>query len=236
MCLIDNDDAELFNEGNVDRIFNHTEDSNSGILRRTLFGIYVSDRHQKIFIIKQAGYGTIGIKAFEDYLKEKSNTRRQFDNSHSFSFKPLPSRREFSQQDVDIIKGLTLQVDNRALEDFRTRSGRRDAFISSLLNIMPSGLGSGKKIEIKVKFDTEGNQDAIDLFNQLYGSYESETAEIITQLIDKFIIDYDSRRYGNDSKYNFRRQENFYYTVEFTGQGSINHLNNIDNAFQDIRD
>lgn len=234
MCLIDNDNTEIFKEGIIDQIYDQKKDENSGILNRTLFGIYLDDISETIYIIKQSGYKFIGIKAFEDYLKAKSNIYNEKKQTQSFNFIPLPSKKTFERTDINQLKEVYFEINNEVLSEYIGKSGRRDAFVSIIVRHLPRGLRIGKKVGIKLKIGPEGDQNVVDLFNAIYTSFNSEHTESIAKLMNGFAIRYDSQNYGNNFSFNFKREQKFFYEVEPPTQGNTNHIKNLNDAFINI--
>lgn len=127
---IEHKDLELFRNGIIESIFKFFHEENSGLLLKTYFSIYVDDSSQKIFLVKQSGTGTLGLGSLEHYLREKSLTFKSTVNENTIKFVHLPVDEEFNPKDVDNLNVMTLSVKKELVEEYKRKSGKKDAFMN----------------------------------------------------------------------------------------------------------
>lgn len=214
--LIKHEDITLFSEGKEQEIWEYLEGDNSGELFKTVFGIIISERLHRIFIIKQSSNSTVGYGELLYYLAKKSSTYTGL-ASHNLIFKlsPIFSSDSFNPDDIESISSLEVGVNTDLIDEYSIRSGKQDAFYSIVIAPLSKLFGKGRTTKFSIEFAEEGNREAKELFNQIYSSFSSIQDEEIERIFTNFKIVYENTS-GVKLDVNFKR--NNVYSYEFDGE------------------
>ena len=229
MGLIKHDDLDLFKDGAIQSLWKYVDGENSGLLSRTHFGIFLDNDLKKILLIKESGYDTLSIGAIEFYFSSKSTIYQQQQSSDNI-IKIIPESvpESFDVKDIQHLTTMRIAVKSEVVEDYRNRRGQRDALLRAIIATFPS-IKSSKTMEFNLKFVQDGNDEAINYFNEFYSNFVSELDEEIQRAIQNFKIVYESKSLNRSKSVNFKRSPKSFYERSADRKSEIK-------PFEDIKD
>ncbi len=213
--LIKHTDIEIFNNGTTSTLFSYIQNANAGMLHKTTFGVIVSERLQKMFLIKQSFAETINANYFLYYLIKKSISYQANEVDNTFKFIPLIKGRDFDINDVASIYELDIGINSDLINEYRTKTGETDAFYNLVLSRLAGAiLGTGRQVKFSISFQEEGDIEAKQLFSELYNSFTAVYGEEIEKLFTNFKIVYESLNSNGMITINFKRDLKYIYEPE----------------------
>lgn len=214
MGLINHKDAVVFQEGTEKNIWDYTGD-NAGLLYKTPFGIIISDKLQKVIIIKKSETDfSIGLSALlYNYLPEKSSYYKNLSSTHTIRAYPFIKDKDFNADEIVSLFGLDISINADLVKDYRQKTGKNDLLYNILAKIFPKLSRSGRKLGFNIEFSEEGDREAIDIFNNIYASFQLIQGEEVEKIFNRFKIDYEKND-GQKASINFKRNEIYRYEPE----------------------
>ena len=175
------------------------------------------------------GYDTLSIGAIEFYFSSKSTIYQQQQSSDNI-IKIIPESvpESFDVKDIQHLTTMRIAVKSEVVEDYRNRRGQRDALLRAIIATFPS-IKSSKTMEFNLKFVQDGNDEAINYFNEFYSNFVSELDEEIQRAIQNFKIVYESKSLNRSKSVNFKRSPKSFYERSADRKSEIK-------PFEDIKD
>ena len=211
--LVSHKDATLLKEGVKDKLWKAIPETNAGILYETPFGIVVSDKLQKVVIIKKSvsDFSTLGLPELIAYLSEKSYTYRTLDSGSENKIKitPFVKDKEFDSEDIASIFEIDLAIAPELVKEYRKKAGKNDLFFN-LSKSLQKWFGNGESLGLSVRFSEEGDEDAISVFKELYASFIEIQGEEIERIFNRFKIEYEKKS-GGKGFINFKINKAYRY-------------------------
>ena len=214
MGLISHKDAIIFKDGSEKKIWDYTGD-NAGILYKTPFGIIISDKLEKIIIIKKSDMDfSIGLSALlNGYLPKKSSHYRTLNSENTIRVKPFVKDRDFNQNEIVSLFGLDISINAGLVKEYREKTGKNDLLYNVLNKMFSKSSRSEKKLGFNIEFSEDGDTEAIEIFNDIYSSFLLIQGEEIEKIFNRFKIDYENNT-GQTASMNFKRHEIYKYESE----------------------
>lgn len=209
--LVKHQDINIFDEGKIQNIWRYFKGKDSGRLSSTAFGIIVSNKLEKIFIIKQSDLETATFAPLINYMEKKSANYIQNDSiGNSFKLIPIIEGNEFDINHVESVASLTLGVNSDFIDDYKARVGRTDAFYNLVLSKIPAFFSKGRKSHFEINFSEEGDEEAKEIFKNLYSSFASIQGDEMERIFTEFKALYDDTLRGK-IEINFKRDKTYTY-------------------------
>ena len=182
---------------------------------KTSFGIIISDKLQKIIIIKKSDTDfSIGLSALlYNYLPEKSIYYKTLSSTHTIRAYPFIKDKEFNPDEIASLFGLEISINADLVKEYRQKTGQNDLLYNILLKIFPKLSRSGRKLGFNIEFSEEGDKEAIDIFNNIFSSFQLIQGEEVEKMFNRFKIDYENID-GQKTSINFKRNEIYRYEPE----------------------
>ena len=225
--LVHHSNITLFEEGQETELWGNLNDSKSGRLCKTSFGIIVSNQLKKILVIKLSHIETVTCGILEHYFEKKSITYQQESTKKTIKIIPIKEENDFTTDDVDSVSHLEIGIDGELIQEYERKAGETDAFFTLILAPLRNLLSGGRTSKLFLDFKEEGDDEAIRLFNELYSSYETICGEELDRIFTHFKVHYESRQIGGEKKVNFKTRKRFAYEPS----GESDSFNQIINAY-----
>lgn len=219
--VINHKDAIIFEEGAEKNMWSYTGD-NAGLLSKTAFGIIVSDKLEKVIIIKKSDNDSIGLSALLSYLSAKSHHYRTLNSSHTIRPYPFVKDKNFNPEDISSLFGLDISINADLIGEYRQKTGQNDLLFNILQKFFPKLSRSGRKMGFNMEFSEEGDKEAIDIFNNIYSSFLLIQGEEVEKMFNRFKINYENTE-GQSDTINFKRNKIYKYEPE-TDKSDFEHI------------
>ncbi len=210
--VINHKDAIVFEEGAEKNMWSYTGD-NAGLLSKTAFGIIVSDKLEKVIIIKKSDNNSVGLSALLSYLFAKSHHYRTLNSSHTIRPYPFVKDKNFNPEDMSSLFKLEISINADLVSEYRQKTGQNDLLFNILQKFFPKLSRSGRKMGFNMEFTEEGDKEAIDIFNDIYSSFLLIQGEEVEKMFNRFKINYENTE-GQSDTINFKRNKIYRYEPE----------------------
>ncbi len=225
-------DIKLFEEGIEKTLWEYFE-GNAGLLStKTPFAFFVSNDHEKIYLIKFAGYNSVNLLGLLEYLNKKSTAFRSNKATNNFNIESIPEDEDFDSDDISSIEGIEIGVDNELISQYKEEKGERDPFYTLVLNKVVGLFSRGKSTKFNINFEGTGSFEAKDEFNQIFNSFSATLDEDLSKIFESFKITYQSVSQNSKVSVNFKRNKMLAYEVDSVED----HFEHIIEAFKFIND
>lgn len=235
MGLIELKDIDIFKEGKTRKLFSYIQGDHSGPISKTAFGIFISERLKRIFLIKQAKVegNNLGLMDLYHYLEQKSGTYKSLSRSHILKFLPLMQDSEFDSEDVASVNELEIGINSDLISQYRRKMGSSDAFWNIVLEPLRDKIfGTGRDVNFSISFSEEGDEEAKQLFQEIYSSFTTAQGEEIERLFTNFKLAYESVSSTDEVTINFKRSRSYRYEPS----SDLSPFNNLLNSFVWVKD
>lgn len=228
MSKIEHKDLSIFSAGQEEKVFDYlTRQDHSGRFCKTFFGIFISERLNKIYLIKQSDEGTMGFEDFIEYLKAKSTTfKDHIDSENTFRLNPVQIEDSFNVEKVETVRKLDMGINGDLIAAYRERSGENDPFSNAVIVPLTRLLGIGRNLKLSLEFSEDGDPEAKRIFDEVYGSFSNIQGEDIERIFTKFKVYYEKLG-GVVADEDFKRNKSYTYSAPT----DIPNQNDVLNAF-----
>ena len=198
----------LFDDGSEKKLFEFLGgQSNSGSVTKTSYGIILSEKLNKILLIKKSEDDSSGLSEFLFYLNKKS--KEFIYNLENNCFRPvaIPLDMNFCVDEVSTVRALEFGINTDLINAYKNRAGNTDPFNLLVFQPLSKLFGSGRNVKVSMEFSEDGDADALQLFKDVYGSFEQIQGENIEKMFTQLKLLYEKSDGIQPPEVNFKRNK-----------------------------